>query len=184
MNAAQKLPDHLFDPVTDEDQSDKDNAKQMLKGFLGKRADKPKPRKKSTIPDSAWQKALNEAREMRESGDWSAAHARHFVALYTQLHVRVYGVPAFELDGSPSASKARLHATGAALRVLEREFNGDTAMMAEFMRWVWNREIGREKWRREQAHSGGRISWNFQFDGGKLVTDWRLDHQRTIKPGK
>lgn len=140
--------------------------------FLGNRLEEKRPRAK-TISDSAFARATREAVLMMESGDWSAAVPRHFVALYALLHEKVYGVRADELTPS-----ARLVAAGLARGMCDRLFGGDPGEMAGYMRWVWAREKDREAWRRANQKDGGRIGARLVF-GGALVTEYRLHLART-----
>lgn len=135
----------------------------------------PKEKKRtSTISDALFLKIRAGVERMIRSGDWSKAGPRDFVALYAMLHVKVYGVEPEELT-----SAARVHATFMAANLFKRSFDQVSSEMAEFLRWVWIREEGREKWRKSQDISGGRISWRLQFNGA-LVTDWRIERRRHL----
>jgi hypothetical protein len=118
-------------------------------------------------------RASREMSRMVASGDWTGAVGKHFVALLAFLHLRIYGIECADLGPTE-----RMHASGAATRMLEREFGGDANAMAEFVRWCWQREQRTEKWRRENRRSGRRLSWRLQF-GGQLLTDFRIDRART-----
>jgi len=131
---------------------------------------KRKPRAK-TISEGSWEKALKQAREMIASGEWDDALPRHYVAAYALLHEKVYGVAPAELTAA-----ARLRAAGLVAGCLDRQFGGDKAEMAAMMRWTWQREVAREKWRRENDRSGGRIGVHLQF--GACVSDYRVDKAR------
>lgn len=108
-----------------------------------------------------------------ETGDWEGARPKHLVKLYGMLHQRVYGVEARELRNSLTVRAATRFAT----MQLQGEFANDPVEMAGFMRWVWERELKREEWRRSNGRSGGRVDWRLQF-GPALVTDWRIDMAR------
>lgn len=110
---------------------------------------------------------------MAESGDWSAAHGGHLVALYEWLHAEVYGVATSEL----AVRRQRAVAASVAGAMVKREFAGDYGEAVRFMKWAWEREQEREEWRRANGRSGQRVGWRLQF-GGALVTDWRLDEAR------
>jgi hypothetical protein len=112
-----------------------------------------------------------------DTGDWTGARPKHFVRLYGMLHRRVYGVEARELRNSLTMRAATRFAT----MQFQNEFNSDPVEMADFMRWCWERELGREEWRRRNGRSGGRIEWRLQF-GPSLVTDWRIDVARRQCP--
>ena len=134
-----------------------------------------KPRRATTrVVVGELQSSLSEAAERMSSGDWDGATAKHFVALWAVCHERVYGVSALrELDGMGWRSAVR-----AAANVLRAEFGSDAAQMAEYVRWCWVREQGREQWRRENGASRGRIEWRHQFAYGRLLSDWRVDVAR------
>jgi len=133
-----------------------------------------KPRAKSKgVGDKPMRKAADEAEHFMRTGEWDAARPIHFVALYAHLHESVYGAAPVELGPTE-----RLHACGAAKRMLEKHFDHQSAEMAAFMRWAWTREKGREQWRRDNDRSGGRIGWSLMFNGA-LLTDFRIDLART-----
>jgi len=131
-----------------------------------------KKARSKTISASVFNRARVEAEEMMRSRDWKNATARHLVALYDLMHEKVYGVEAIEL-GPSERHKAALMAGNA----IKRFFNGDVEACVEFLRWVWTREMGREKWRRENGQSGQRIGIRLMFSGS-LVTDYRVDLAR------
>lgn len=154
-------------PVVETEQEVKDRAAKMLEMFLP-----DKKRRSKTISDSVFARVRVGVERMIKSGDWSDATPRDFVALYAMLHNRVYGVEPEDLTSS-----TRLYAASLAHKLLDRSFGGDQGEFAGFIRWVWIREEGREKWRRQNNVSGGRISWRLQFNGA-LVADWRIDRVR------
>jgi len=161
-------PDDLFDPTPAP--RPKTLAAEELSDWVGRR----KPKGSSGIAKSRWDRIRTEASRMMASGDWSDATASHLVALYASCHMRVYGIEATELEAS---AKERLAAAGVAARLLRAQFDDDAGEMADFIRWVWIRENGREKKRRAEGTSGGRIGWRLQFNG-TLLTEWRLDKMR------
>lgn len=165
------IPPDLFDPAPASDENERDIGNRLLCGFLGPES-KSGVRLKTTIPPKRWARCMREVDEMMNSGDWSDASPAVFVALYALLHERVYDVEPAELT-----PKERLHAAGAAARLLLHTFGGDKSKLAEFMRWTWMREAKTEKWRRDNIQPGRRIGWRLQF-GQALVTDWRLDSSR------
>jgi hypothetical protein len=132
-------------------------------------AKRPEKRKRSPrIDNRAWQKASEEAKAMMIGGDWTGATPRHFVAAYEYMHERVYGVAPAELN-----AKERMVSAGCAKTMLDKEFDGDATAMAAFLRWTWQREKGREEWRRANGRDGQRIGPRLQFHGG-LLSDYRL----------
>ena len=135
-------------------------------------ANKSKRIKSKTVPNKRFTLATDEAVQRMRDGDWEGTGTLTFIGLYAYLHNAVYGCEPGELGPTE-----RLRAAGMARRMLDRDFDGDAAAMADFMRWCWKRESDREKWRRETGNEGGRISWMLQF-GGKLLTDYRVDLAR------
>ncbi len=131
------------------------------------------PKRKKGIGNAAFVRTLDEATAMLKDGDWASAKPSHFVALYADLHFRVYGVEASELG-----SKERVYAAGMATKLLAEEFGNDRNEMAKYVAWTWSREKGREKWRRETGNHGGRVTWQLQFGKGKFLTEFRLEEAR------
>lgn len=108
--------------------------------------------------------------------DWSAAEPKHFVALYCDLHARIYDAPALDLE----RARERLAAVGAARRMMEKHFGGSAARFAGYMRWVWRRERALEQ-RRREAGSGRRLSWRHVFVWVELATEYRVAAARAKK---
>lgn len=135
------------------------------------RVKKDRPRTK-TIAASVFDRTIAETRERMKSGEWEGATARHLVALYAVLHAKVYGIEAAELG-----PQERYTATLRAGHVLKHDFSEDIDEAVSFFRWVWQREAGREKWRRENKRSGQRIGIRLMFSG-QFLTDYRLDKAR------
>jgi hypothetical protein len=129
---------------------------------------KGKKRKTRTIPKRDWESLRAEVQGWMGEGQWELATPRHFVALFSLLHELVYKVP----DGSMNGP-GRLKATFMAGRMLEKEFSGEPVRMAEFVWWIWKREEGHEKFRRERGHGFTRITAYKQFSGA-LLTDYRI----------
>lgn len=132
------------------------------------------PRSKSGITDSKMQKFIDAAREFARSGDWSNAEGKHFVALYEWMHQEVYGID------SCTTPMDRLGAVSAANAMLRNKFDGKPSDMAAYMRWLWARERGREKWRREEKRDGGRLTWRALFVTTYIYGDYRVATIRGI----
>ncbi len=130
--------------------------------------------KSKTVAAAVFNRALAEVDEMLRSGDWESGGARHLVALYDRLHHRCYGVEPV------LSSSERFNAGLLAGAMLKREFSGDVDAMVEFMIWAWNRELERERWRRENGREGGRIGVHLMFSGA-LLTDYRIHLVRRRK---
>jgi hypothetical protein len=176
VRAAKKLEEHGIEPrvmlLPIEEGSILDRE---LADFLGPKK-KPggvkKPREVKGVSDKAFAKLLEEAADMLTRKAWGSAQGRHFVALFAELHFRVYGVACAELG-----SKERVYATKLANDMLSKDFAGDAAMMATFIAWLWSREKEREEWRRNNQRSGSRIGWRYQF-GRAALTDFRIEQAR------
>jgi hypothetical protein len=148
-----------------------DESSVRLREFLGKRGERR--RRPPSISDREWALAQEQAGECIRSGRWGDAAPRHLVALYDLMHSRVYGVQCVEL-----LPRDRAIFTFSAKRLLDREFDGVPGAMAEWMRWVWQREADRERRRRfEGRETSSRIGPRLMF-GGALITDWRLSQMR------
>jgi hypothetical protein len=144
--------------------------------WIGKEEPKRGPKKRT--PRSAaphLQRAIAEVTEMQESGEWEELETRHLVALYAQLHERVYGAAPVELvaDWAPALSAAR--------KLQRDEFGDEPSRMLEWMRWVWKREREGEKWAASEKRERRRISWRLMFMNRQLVTDYRVAAARQQK---
>lgn len=135
--------------------------------------DGPTRTRRKTLPPSKMRSAAHEVEEFVRANQWAAARPIHLVALYLRQHIECYG-----FEASDCGPEERLQACGVAGKMLDRDFGGDPVAMVDFMRWVWKRETGAEKWRRENHRSGRRISWNLQFSQ-KLLLDYKVDWRRT-----
>lgn len=147
----------------------------MLEGYLGKKLADPPKRKRSynSIGDAAWAKCVSEATRCCMEEDWSAATPRHLVAFYALCHKSAYGVmPVF-------GSSERVHAAGAAKRMLEKHFGGRFDGVVDFMRWVWVKERDDERWRKSVGKvSDWRVSWKYQFSES-LLCKWMVFRKRS-----
>lgn len=134
---------------------------------MDRRKSKPK-----TMAAAIFNRALTEVDEMLRSGDWTGAGTRHLVALYDRMHLRCYGVEAVELGPSE-----RFQAGMQASNMLKRHFADDLVSMVDYMLWAWNREIDRERYRRQHQQDGGRLGFRLMF-GGHLLSDYRCSLAR------
>jgi hypothetical protein len=128
----------------------------------------PRAKQPRSVGPKAIAKDRGQAQIMYAKGDWTDAQPRHLVALYALLHRKVYGVEAEELAGQVYA-----RAVFAARRLLDGTFRGDFEQALDFMRWAWERERARHRWRKESGREPTRIGWSLMF-GGSLLSDWRL----------
>jgi hypothetical protein len=115
----------------------------------------------------------HECAEMMRSGDWSAAGPAHLVALFAMLFERVYGVPCGEVAGP-----ARFYAAKMVGGLLRDEFGGDPGAVAAYLRWAWEQEAGRERWRREHHRDGGHLSYRWVLQAGRTLDEYRLSLAR------
>lgn len=169
--------DSLFEATEPEEDGKFEEAEQPSRAFremvaktkekLDRRKAKPK-----TIAAGVFSRALAEVDEMLRSGDWEGATAKHLVALYDRMHERCYGFEPEELGPSERFSAALL-----AGNMLRHRFDGDVTNMVNFMLWAWERELGTEKWRRENKVAGRRIGVRLMFSGN-LLSDYRVDLAR------
>lgn len=138
------------------------------------KCDAPKPPRVRRLENAAMDRAMEDVVRFTAEQDWSQAKGRHWVALFAKFHREVYGVEPADLT-----PKARMDAAVMAAALVRRHFK-EPDEMAEFVWWCWQRERGREKWRRENGRAGGSITWRLQFNGA-LVTDFRIDRARKAK---
>lgn len=122
---------------------------------------------------------LEDAEKRASSGDWEGASARSFVGLYALCHRLTYGVDASELEDRMTLQNA----TRAAARALHVHFADDKSEMVEFMKWVWERERGRDAWAAQQGKVRNRLGIRFAFSA-HLVTDYRVDQHRRAQRSK
>lgn len=145
---------------------------ESLDSFGRARAKRPRG-----VSQKRFDEALARAAAMAASGDWSGAKAIDFVALFSAMHERVYGV-------APALSPAeRLKASFVAAATMRAHFGNEPQELADFVWWTWKREKEREKFRRENGREGGSISWALQFSG-RLLTDYRIAMARESARGK
>lgn len=147
---------------------------QQMREFIG---DRPRGERKRTLGKASLARASDEVDAMVKADDFKKAGGKHFVALYAKLHLKVYGAEAEEMG-----PQDRLAAVSSAGRCLATQFEGDGDLMADFVVWAWQREDGREKWRRETGNGGRRLGWRLLFSS-TLVADYRVEAARRAKGG-
>ncbi len=174
------LSETLFDDSSESDAPDnpfpEESLSQEMRALTEKVTKKVERRraKPKTMAASVFNRAIAEVEVMIESDDWTGVAARHLVALYDQLHLECYDVACAELGPSE-----RYNAVMMAAGFVKREFDGDYKRAVDFMNWAWTREIGTEKWRRENGRTDGRrIGVRLMF-GGALLSDYRVTLART-----
>ncbi len=131
-------------------------------------ADKPTQKRSAT----GLARQIRETKEMMKSDDWSKAKASHLVALYSVLHEMVYGV-APELKGD-DLKQAKM----AAGLFLKTKCGGSVPKAVEFLKWVWKKEKGTEKWRRENQVDGKVMGWPLMFRYPSLWTSYKVGQER------
>jgi hypothetical protein len=140
----------------------------LQSGKERKERSKARPRSK-TIPDGEWARLLSGADSRIDSGEWSDASAKDLVALSAIMHSDVYGIESADLT-----PEMRLVASFQAGRLLEKDFSGDAGAFADFVRWTWQREVGRIEWRKKNNQASTfRLTWRLQF-GPAILTDYRV----------
>jgi hypothetical protein len=182
-NEACNIPESLFEDDEDETKVTRSSTKKKkepsttkdaspeFQALIEKTSEKISRRKhrSKTIAAATFDRALADVDEMIKTGEWEGAGARHLVALYDRLHLKCYGIEATDLG-----SAERYNAAMMAANLVKREFGGEVAEAAEFMRHIWEREISAEKWRRENNRiNARRIGFRLMFSGG-MVADYRL----------
>lgn len=115
-------------------------------------------------------RAGNEVEKMRASGDFSSLKARHLVALHMWLHSEVYGVP------ESVSNKDFARATHCANNLVKIGFGGEINEALSYLKWVWSREMKREKSR--SPGDSWRLNWKFVFVVKNLVDDYRVAKNR------
>lgn len=146
---------------------DPDAAASKLAAFLSSGTRERSPRR------NALDEALDDARGRARTGEWADARGPALVGLYALCHELVYGVEAAELRSAGEWSAA----VRCAGRALAEHFGGDADLMADFVKWTWEREKGREAWARRTRANRPRLGWRLQFSP-RVVTDWRVDVTR------
>jgi len=170
------VPETLFDIEESTTQTRGVKRSASLDALLKRKRDAagrllPKPRKKRAMAASTLDRAMVEMQEMIDARDWAGCVPRHLVALYVLMHKKTYGI-----EPTMSASE-RYRYAGMAAGFVKRAFAGDMTRALSYLRWVWTREIERERWRRENGREGGRLSFNVMLCNS-LLDDWRLHQAR------
>lgn len=128
----------------------------------------PRPRVKAK-PLTPVQVAVKIAKARAISGDWSDAKPAAFVGLHCICHQMIYGITPLELDQQALfRAAARL-----AAKAQHELFNDDPHELAEFVRWSWSREKGKNTWAQQKQVERNRLNWRWQFSRS-LVTDYRI----------
>lgn len=179
MSAVKKinLPEDLFadqEPDTEVMSAppEMDNAPPSaeMQALVGKISKRQERRKKSkTIAASTFDKTREEVVAMVKSGEWDECGARHLVALYDIMHLKVYKVEDAALD-----SKTRYNAVMMAANFVKREFADDYVEAVEYMRWVWSEEMRQEKWRIENNRQNNNPITYYMMFSGRLLTKYRI----------
>jgi hypothetical protein len=136
---------------------------------------KSRPRSK-TIAASRFSKTIAETRAMLESGDWEGFAARHVLALYDLMHEKCYLVAPVMTSGE------RHRATLAAGLFVKNVFGGVYDDAVEYFRWLWDREIDRQEWRKRNAKPTNPMAFYWTIST-RIVTDYRV-HQANNPKGR
>jgi hypothetical protein len=98
---------------------------------------------------------------------WRGATSMTFVALYTLMHERVYGVEA------TMTATDRVTAAAMVKRLLKTKFSEDSEQFTWFFAWVW----GDESKRWAATKGSKRMSWKWCFTNEKF-DDWQASMRR------
>lgn len=163
------------------------------------RSGKPRTTKKpKTIAAGVFNRARSETQAMIDSGEWSECTPRHLVALYDLMHMQIYGVEALMSSTERHEAVLRMgsfvrRAFGTAIDCCDRRqtsheapktltcktcgadvpTRANTDPAIDYFRWLWTREMGREKWRRENDRDGERLTIHACISSMRL-TDYKL----------
>lgn len=137
-----------------------------------------KAKSRRSFSDAQMRKADDQLEDMLNSGDWTAAEPRHFLALYIKLYSRVYGVaPIF-------TTNERYFAICLAGNCMKSHFDDDPTEFALFMRSTWKREEGKERWCREKSIQRNRsIGWRLMFSSA-LLNEYLIERARASKAAR
>lgn len=175
------IPEDLFEDASSFDESEplsKEMSKLLDK--VGKRLstrekNREHRKKRKTVAAATFERARFETEQMMKSGDWDKCAVRHLVALYDIMHEKCYGVE----DASLGPAE-RYNATMMAANLTRHEFDGKFVEVIEFMRWVWKRELSKEKWLRENNKPlSRRVTYYDMFGKKLLLTDYKIYLART-----
>jgi hypothetical protein len=138
-----------------------------IEAFLGNRTGQASAKRLRDRED--WTALRGEVERMMRSGEWDEAEPRHFAGLHAVLFEKVYGVQCSEMQGP-----GRFQAAKMAAQLLVDQFAEDPARLVHYVRWAWEREAGREKWRRDNARDGGSMSFRWVLQEGRTLDDYRI----------
>lgn len=133
------------------------------------------PLKASASPftEYALRKAAEALDAIIEKDAWGSAKPIHFLVLYARMHLRVYRVEPVWTGEDRRKAAMMIGWT------IKQYFRKDPSSFAEYLRWVWRREMQNEKWRRENNRTNGRtMGWRLMCSGG-VVTEYRIAMERT-----
>lgn len=134
----------------------------------GTRAPKRRERRLTKL-----EQGLHDAELRGVTGDWDGAPGSAFVGLYAMMHRLVYGVLPPDLEEDARFTRYAREA----FTFVRRHFEGDGTEMAEFMKWTWLREKGREEWAAANGKERGSIGPGLQFSAA-LLREYRIDEAR------
>ncbi len=116
---------------------------------------------------ATFDRARVEAQAMIDEDDWTRCAARHIVALYDLMHLKIYGIEV--TMSSTERHRAVLRAGG----FVRQNFSGSYPKMVEFLRWLWTEEMRYQKWCVEhRGEQGRRMTVGLMLSGTK-ITDYR-----------
>jgi len=156
--------------------------------FIPSAKDKPKrdaarKKRKKKITRRTFEKYSHEARDRLaawrdDPKAWEGAKPEHLIGLFVIFHLHVYGVEPSDLLEDDTFLGAR----SSVAALLRQEFLGDANLLAEFIRWTWEREKETEKWYRERGEVRSfHMGWRVQFQSRAHLTKWRVALARKIQ---
>lgn len=135
-----------------------------------------KRKRRGTSPKRRLDAGLADVERRIAERDWDNMRPMTLVSVFVWCHRRTYGVTPAELEKAPALSRACMLAAN----LVKREFENDFDAALAFIRWTWEREDGREQWRRRNQRDGSKpLSWSNQFSPAPwLMTDYKVHLQR------
>ncbi len=141
----------------------------------------PAKRKPPAMTAARLAKAVVGIQRRMKERDWENLRPSDIVAAHAWCHGETYGAADGDLLGQGWGNACR--AVGL---MIKREFAGDAEEALGFLRWAWEREMRREKKRRNEGQDGEgrRLTWSFLFRKKFVLTDYRVELGRRQEAGR
>lgn len=115
------------------------------------------------------------ALDLWESAMMVDATPAEFVAVYTVMYARIYGVECMDMV----VEAKRAAAQQAVKRLIADHLSGPEEC-AEYMAWVFQREFKRARsFEKQKKENPWRLSWNQLFLPGRVLEDYLLTRLKT-----